>query len=89
MRPKTLAIPSPIEMTVPNSLRSFYLKMSKISSINTMNKSRLKTYDLVDRGNLGLKNGNGISDGWLLVGNSRGSEGSSAVVNHRLSDGKL
>lgn len=24
VRPKTLAIPSPIEITVPNSLRSFY-----------------------------------------------------------------
>jgi hypothetical protein len=24
MSPKTLAIPSPIEITVPNSLRSFY-----------------------------------------------------------------
>jgi hypothetical protein len=25
IKPKTLAIPSPIEITVPNSLRSFYL----------------------------------------------------------------
>ena len=42
------------------------------------------TYDLVDGGNLGLEDGDGISDGWLLVGHSGGSETSSHGVHDKL-----
>jgi hypothetical protein len=74
MRPKTLAIPSPMEMTVPNSLRSFYLKNGKIS--DTAITEKINTYHLVDACDLRLQDGNGISDRWFLVGDSSASEGS-------------
>jgi len=44
----------------------------------------LEVSDLVDGRHLGLEDGNGISDGWLLVGNSRGSESSHAHVDEVL-----
>jgi len=37
---------------------------------------KVGTYNLVDVGDLGLKDGNGVSDGGLLVHLRRGSEGS-------------
>lgn len=39
-------------------------------------KAFANTYNLVDAGDLGLENSDGITNGWLLVDNWRGSEGS-------------
>jgi len=54
VRPKTLAIPSPIEMTVPNSFKSFYIfningQDSFITNaVKVKENSSNVTYDLVD-----------------------------------------
>ena len=51
-----------------------------IITMTLISKYRVSTYDLVDGGNLGLKDGDGISDRWLLVGNGGGSEGTGSEV---------
>jgi hypothetical protein len=85
MRPKTLAIPSPMEMTVPNSLRSFYiLNTCQDMAPNTIKNKWMQTYDLVDGRNLGLEDGNSISDRWFLVSDSGGSEASVCNVKRLL-----
>lgn len=80
--PKTLAIPSPIEITVPNSLRSFCRK--RINNViwiwgwrrNGGHIWLRETYHLTDVRNFGLQNSHSISDGGLL-----GTEGSIWLVN--------
>jgi hypothetical protein len=77
VRPKTLAIPSPIEMTVPNSLRSFYTVVSLINEngvrrrrenwkwalpIKPLRTKSHLTYHLVDLRNFRLEDGDGISN---------------------------
>ena len=42
------------------------------------------TYNLVDAGHLGLEDGDGVTDGWLLVGNGGGSETSVSHVHQGL-----
>lgn len=53
VRPKTLAIPSPIEITVPNSIKSFYRGKIIRILVEARMKGRLMfwkrgTYNLVD-----------------------------------------
>jgi hypothetical protein len=65
-----------MEMTVPNSLRSFYEKVRY--------KHSKSTYNLVNGADLGLEDGNSVSNRWLFVGHGGGSEGSSGKVEHVL-----
>ena len=44
----------------------------------------LITYHLVDAGHLGLEDGDGVTNGWLLGGNSGGSESSVSHVDQGL-----
>ena len=45
------------------------------------------TYDLVNTGNLGLEDGDGISNRWLLVEDGSGSETSSSHIDELLVHG--
>ena len=59
---------------------------SNASSRPTTPSTKLEciTYHLVDAGDLGLEDGDGVTNGWLLVGNGSGSESSVGHVDQSL-----